>query len=94
MKTNKRLAAAADFRNHPAGYLVLDITEWDGGEFDLQPQYDDSGTVPVLYLPSTDAPGYRVAITAQNVDTLDRLGKALTALARRAKGAEADSDNE
>jgi hypothetical protein len=94
VKTNKRLGAAADFRNHPAGYLVMEVTDWDGGPFELHPQAEiTEAGLPILYLPSTDAPGYRVAISTSNPDTLERFGRALTALARKAKGA-GDSDDE
>lgn len=82
MKNLKRLAAAADFKNHPAGYLVLDVRGFEGGEFDLVPKTDGEA----IYLPSLDAPGYRVAITGDNPETLKRLGNAILALARSQAG--------
>jgi hypothetical protein len=89
MKSLKRLAAAADFRNHPDGYLVMDLRESDGGDFELHPRVDEK----MIYLPSTDAPGYRVAIMGENPDVLDRLGRALQALARSQRGADPDDES-
>lgn len=81
MKDIKRLAAAADIGNHPDGYLVLRVVEHDGGQFDLHAKQSPGA----LYLPSTEAPAYRLAITADNPETLERLGKALLAIARQDK---------
>jgi len=82
MKKLGSLGLAADFRNHPAGYLLFelqDIGEGSAAEtFDLPALRDDEG---VIYLPSQDAPGYRVAIRG-DADQLKRLGNALTAAAR------------
>ena len=88
MKNFKRLAAAADFQNHPAGYLVMNVTNFDGGEFELLPKSDGRA----LYLPSAEAPGYRVAVTGEP-EVLKRFGNAILALARAQSG-EDDSDTD
>ena len=70
----------------------MDVRDWDGGDFELHPRTDvlDNGA-PIIYLPSTDAPGYRVAVTG-DPDTVERLGRALVATARKAKGADTPDD--
>lgn len=88
MKDLKRLNASADFKNHPHGYLVLDVRDGSGGDFDLHPKIDDT----MIYLPSTEAPGYRVAIAGENPEVLERLGRAILTLARNQKdGAGSDT---
>jgi hypothetical protein len=80
MKDLSRLAATADFRNHPQNYLVLEVRDASSPDaFGLVPKADNTA----IYLPSSDGPSYRVAIAGENPDVLDRLGKALSALARR-----------
>lgn len=96
MKKLGSLGLAADFRNHPSGYLLFQLAELEpesvGGQFDLPPLRDDNGTI---YLPSNDAPGYRVALTGSS-DQLKRLGNALTAAARSLErtGGEDDSSTD
>lgn len=85
MKKLGTLGLAADFRNH-AGYVVLELKDINdesaSGVFDLPPLRDENGAI---YLPSTDAPAYRVAIIG-SPDQLKRMGNALTASARAAAG--------
>lgn len=88
MKNLKRLAVAADFLNHPHGYLVLRLVDSDGGQFELHPCTDGQS----IFLPSNDAPAYRVAITAEDPDALKRLGNALLALHRSQTGGDPDTD--
>ena len=88
MKEVKRAAVAAELLNHPAGYLVLKVLDWGGGEFELHPRVDDNA----LYLPSPEAPGYRLAITGASPEALERFGKALVSLARKQRNA--DDENE
>lgn len=94
MKDLKRLAASAELLNHPAGYLVLQLQDSDGGEFNLVPRISDDS----VYLPSPDAPAYRLAVTGANPDVLERFGKAILTLARNQKkvaaGEEVTDDDE
>lgn len=75
----KRLAATALMSNHPRGYVVLTFADYEVNDFGLYPLVNDEA----LFLPDPEAPGYRVAITATNPDVLDRVGRALQALARK-----------
>lgn len=79
MKEIKRLAASAVLQNNPDGYLTLNVKDFDGGPFNLQPYIADDAVI----LPSGSRPAYEVLITG-DPDALNRLGKALQTVARNA----------
>lgn len=81
MKEYARLKATADLMNHPQNYLVMRFMDNDPGEFNLPPLMDDTG----IFLASSEAPAYRVKIEGDNPETLERVGKAILALARKQK---------
>ena len=89
MKSNSRVKLSGVVGNHPDGYLVLRVEDFDGGDFGLEALQDDN----TLLLPSATAPGYQVALTASNPAALKRLANALNAMARKQEGAN-ESDDE
>lgn len=72
---------AADLSNHPGGYVVLTVRDWDGGPFDLHASIDDDGN---LYLPSTEAPAIRLAVRGGSPEALERFANTLLDIAREA----------
>lgn len=90
VKKLSRLAAAAEFLNHPDGYLVLRLEDTDGGRFNLTPMADDDS----IYLPAPTGTGYRVAVSAASPEVLKRFGTACLNLARAQSGAAGDVDSD
>ena len=87
VKEYRRLGAAAELGNHQDGYMVLNVVEHDGGPYNLPPLVDDENGG--ILLADTRRPGYAIAI-AGDPALLGRLGKALLAIERKAKGGDSD----
>jgi hypothetical protein len=88
MKKVSRLKATAALANHPHGYVVLTVTDYEGGAFELEPRMDNKA----LYLPDPNSPSYRLAVTGESPEALERFAKAVQALARTMREADANRD--
>lgn len=87
MRDIKRLATGAVLSNTD-GMIAVTFVPFDGGDFELTPKQTNDGLIlvdpnrPVGY-------GFRIAGDA---DSLDRVSKALAAVARSLRGTAGDTD--
>lgn len=87
MKDYKRLRAGAEMFNSPNGFVILNITDFDGGEFELNPKITDDGAL-VLVDPNRPAT-YSLQIQGEP-DALKRLANALLKLSKGSASDDSD----
>jgi hypothetical protein len=88
VKEYKRLAAGIRLGNDPSGILHAEVVDFDGGDLDLHPRMIDNG----LILVDPSRPHAYSLVLRGDADALERLGKALQAVARNLKK-DGDSDD-
>lgn len=88
MKEYKRLAAGIRLGNDPSGILHAEVVDFDGGDLELQPRMIDNGLI--LVDPSRPH-AYSLVLRGES-EALERLGKALLAVARNANKSDGDDD--
>lgn len=88
MKDYKRLAVGAVLGNTPSGMVALDVVDYDGGKFELQPKIYPGGLI--LVDPNRPA-AYGLQITG-SPESLKRLGNALIAAGRLAGDGDSNDD--
>lgn len=90
MQDLKRLKVGAVLGNTQSGVVVVQLVEYDGGDFNLVPKKFDGGIV--LVDPNRPAAyGLQIEGTAE---TLKQLGNALLATSRSLSGTDSDSDDD
>lgn len=91
MKDYKRLTVGAQLGNTPAGVIVANIVDFDGGDFELAPKIFDGGIV--LVDPTRPSSyGFQIQGSPEN---LRKLGQALIKVAKDAdKGDDPDTDGD
>lgn len=87
MKDYKRLRVGVEMFNSPNGFVVLDLKEYDGGDFELHPKLTEDGAL-VLVDPNRPAT-YALQIQGEP-EALKRFANALRKLA---DGGASDSDD-
>jgi hypothetical protein len=90
MNKNPRLATAARLQNSPDGMIIVNLEPWDGGLFELDPMKANDGVV--LVDPARPA-GYGLYLRG-DVDSLDRLQKALAGIVRNLRKEETADGSE
>lgn len=91
MKDNRRIAAGVALYNSPSGWLIADVRDFDGGDFELHPKVTDDGAL-ILVDPQRPA-GYGLEIRG-DADALVRLGAALQRIGRDARNNDGDTDTD